>query len=174
MQLSASASASSCAPPFVGCCVASLGPSLLLRPSIVMFYSSFLPLEFPLIVVISLLLSIVRCPSPPPSFSSLSRAAIFDCCVIVVCRPSYRLHCRHHVARCHHCLLLSPPLLLAGSHRPLPDAVFVLFVRCSHCRRSVVGKQANNRPCPQAPPRLWVDIGRRGTWAKVSHALFDC
>ena len=75
----------------------------------------------------------------PPS-SSLSHAAIFDCCVIVICHTSYHLHCHHHVARCHHCLLLSPPLLLAGLHRPIPDAGWFLFVRYSHRRRSVVGK----------------------------------
>jgi hypothetical protein len=67
-----------------------------------------------------------------------------------------------------------PPLLLAGSHCPLPDAGWFLFVRCSHCRRSVVGKQPNNHPCPHAPQRLWVDVGRRGAQAKVSHAMFDC
>ena len=47
--------------------------------------------------------------TPPPSFSSLSRAAIFDCCVVIVSRPSYHLHCRHHVTHCHLCLLLLPP-----------------------------------------------------------------
>ena len=122
----------------------------------------------------SLLSSIIRRPSLPPSFSSLSRAAIFDFCIVVVCHPSYRLHCHRHVVRCHRCLLLLPPLLLAGSHCPLPDAGWFLFVRCSHCRRSVVGKQTNNRPYPQVPSRLWVDVGRRGARAKVSHALFDC
>jgi hypothetical protein len=38
-----------------------LGPSLLLCPSIVMFSSSFLSLEFPLIVIITV---VVHHPSP--------------------------------------------------------------------------------------------------------------
>ncbi len=41
--------------------MASLGPTLLLCPSIVMFSSSFLPLEFPFIVIITV---VVHCPLP--------------------------------------------------------------------------------------------------------------
>jgi hypothetical protein len=140
-------------------------------------------------------LSFILHLSPPSSFSSLSCAAIFNCCVVVVCRPSYCRRRRRHVASCHHCILLSSLLLSAGLHCPLPNAGCFLFVRRSHGRRSVIGKQTNDWcplppiscrccqtfpffaphcPCPQVPPPLWVDVGRRGAWVKVSYALFDC
>ena len=124
LRLSANASASSCAPPFVGCCVASLGPSLLLRPSIVMFYSSFLPLEFPLVVIITVVIHLLSLVAATIFLSSPSR---FDCCVIVICRPSYCLHFHHHVALCHHCLLLLPPPPIGWITLPTPQR-WLVFV----------------------------------------------
>jgi len=78
--------------------------------------------------------------TPPPSFSSLARAAIFDCCV-VICYPSYCLHCCRHVECCHRCLLLLPPPPIGwiASSSPQRWLVFVCPIY-SHRRRSVVGK----------------------------------
>ena len=116
-------------------------------------------------------LSVARCHrhSPPSPMQQ---------CLIIVSLLSVVHHIFFIFAVMLHVVIIAsfscPPLLLAGLHCPLPDAVWFLFVRCSHCHRSVVGKQTNNCPCPQAPTRLWVDVGRRGARTKVSHALFDC
>jgi len=140
LRLSASAPASSCAPPFVGCCVASLGPSLLLRPSIVVFSSSFLPLEFPLIAIITV---VVHRPSPIRR-RHLSPPSPVQQYLIVVSSSSFVHHIVFIVIVMLHVVIVAssscPPLLLAGSHRPLPDAGWFLFVQYSHRHRSVVGK----------------------------------
>ena len=175
--------------------MASLGPSLLIRPSIVVFSSSFLPLEFPLTIVITVVvhrpLPVCRCHLSPPSPVQQF--------LIVVSLSSVVHHIIFIVVVMFHVVIVAssscPPLLLAGSHHPLPDAGWFLFVRYSHRRRSVVGKQTNDwcppppisrrrrqtfpffsphHPCPQAPPCLCVDVGRRGAQEKVSHALSDC
>ena len=148
--LSASASASSCAPPFVGCCMASLGPSLLLCPSNVVFSSSFPPLEFPLIVVITV---VVHRPSPV-CLRHLSPPSPVQQYLIVVLSSVVRYIVYVLVVMLHVVMVASssrlPLLLSAGSHRPLPDSGWFLFVRRSHCRRSVVGKQTNDW-CPPPP-----------------------
>ena len=99
--------------------MASLGPSLLLRPSIVMFSSSFLPLEFPFIIVIT---DVVHRPLPvcrrhlsPPSpvhqylivVSSLLSVVHHIIFIVIImlniviiasssCPPSYWLDCTAH------------------------------------------------------------------------------
>ena len=183
--LSASASASRCAPPFVGCCKASFGPSQLLHPSFVVFSSSFLPLEFPFIVIITV---VIHHP-PPVHCRHLSPPSAVQQYLIVVSSLSVVHHIIFIVIIMLHIVIIAssscPLLLLTRSQRPLIDT-----------GRFVVGKKTNDwcppppiscrrlqtfpffsphRPCPQqAPPRLRVDVGRRGTWAKVSHALFVC
>ena len=61
-------------------CLSCHCPCLLLRPSIVVCSSSFVPRALPLINVVTV---VVRRLLPPPSSSSLSRE-LFDCCVLIV------------------------------------------------------------------------------------------
>jgi len=125
--LSTSASASSCVPPFVGCRMASLGPSLLLRPSIVVFSSSFLPLEFPLIIVITVVVHRLS----PICRRHLSPPSPVQQYLIVVLSSSVVHHIVFIIVIMLHVVIVAssscPPLLLAGLHRPLPDAGWFLL-----------------------------------------------
>jgi len=111
-------------------------PSLLLHPSIVVFSSSFPPLEFPLIIVITVVIHRLS----PVRRRHLSPPSPVQQYLIVVSSSSVVYHIVFIVVVMLHIVIVASSLLLAGSHHPLPNAGWFLFVRYSHCRRSVVGK----------------------------------
>jgi hypothetical protein len=92
--------------------MASLGPSLLLHPSNVVFSSSFLPLEFSLIVVITV---VVHRPSPvchrhlsPPSPVQQYLIVVFVSTLSVVHHIVFIVVIRMHI------------VIVASSSRPPP------------------------------------------------------